>query len=59
MAVEIAAQLPEVATVYVAAGGGGMLSGTGAVLRAAHAPGRGRGVLAGGGADPAAVHRGG
>ncbi len=32
MAVEIAAQLPEVATVYVAAGGGGMLSGTGAVL---------------------------
>lgn len=32
MAVEIAAQLPEVATVYAAAGGGGMLSGIGAVL---------------------------
>ena len=38
MGVEIAAQLPDVATVYVAAGGGGMLSGIGAVLGRRRAP---------------------
>lgn len=34
MGVEIAGRLPEVAAVYIAAGGGGMLSGAGAALRA-------------------------
>ena len=38
MGVEIAAQLPDVATVYAAAGGGGMLSGIGVVLGRRRAP---------------------
>ncbi len=38
MGLEIAAQLPEVAAVYAAAGGGGMLSGLGAVLGRRRAP---------------------
>jgi len=38
MGLEIAAQLPEVGSVYAAAGGGGMLSGIGAVLGRRRAP---------------------